>query len=344
VWHQQMLPYQRYGDMQARFVSEFGLQSHPSLPLLEATLPEAERYPQSRTLAWHNKANTAGQPDGHRRLAVYQADNLRAGPSLAEQVYATQFVQAEAMRYAYQDFRRRWQRPGARAVGGALVWQLNDCWPATSWAIIDSAGTVKPAWHTIRRALAPLAVALRVEAGVARVAVMNAVATCTPKLVLRMLALDGRPLHEAQLTEPAPANTSTEHLLPLPAFDEPVVGELRAFDADGRESARDCAWPEPFRFHSFAAARPRFSLSGSMLHIDVDVPLKGLWLEAPGTQFGDNFIDLMPQARCSLALQGAPLRSLRWTALDHAATSLDLNDHPAGATTGGSACCTAPTR
>ena len=325
VWHQQMLPYQRFGELQARFVSEFGMQSHPSLALLEHTLPPAERFAQSRTLAWHNKAGPTGTPDGHRRLAVYQADNLRAGPSLAEQVYATQFVQAEAMRYAYQDFRRRWQRPGARACGGALVWQLNDCWPATSWALIDSAGSVKPAWHAVRRALAPLAVALRLQPGVARFALMNAGAARPLRLLLRLLALDGRCLHELPLSVDSAANTSSEHEHPLSPFDEPVVGELRALDAqDGHELARDCAWPEPFRFQCFAPARPRFRVADGQLHISVSAPLKGLWLEAPGTTFADNFIDPMPGSPCTVALGGAPLRALRWTALDHPAAALEL--------------------
>ena len=96
VWHQAMLPTSAT-PTQSRFVSEFGMQAHPSLALLERSLPEAERYPESRTMVWHNKAGS-GAPDGHRRLAVYLSDNLRAGTSLADQVYATQFIQAEAMR------------------------------------------------------------------------------------------------------------------------------------------------------------------------------------------------------------------------------------------------------
>jgi len=326
VWHQQMLPYQRYGEVQGRFVSEFGMQAHPSLALLEATLPPTEHFPQSRTLAWHNKANAAGHPDGHRRLAVYLADNLRVGPTLAEHVYATQFVQAEAMRVAYQDFRRRWQRPGARAVGGALAWQLNDCWPATSWALIDSAGCAKPAWHAVRRALAPLALALRLEPALARLAMMNAAPARELQLALRVFALDGRRLHEARLGALAPEHGSQEHSLLLPALDEPVIGELRAFDpASGRELASDCAWPEPFRFHHFAAASPRWRLlADGALHVEADAPLKGLWLEAPGTAFDDNFIDLMPAAPRRIGLQGAPLRALRWTALDHPTAAVEL--------------------
>jgi beta-mannosidase len=274
---------------------------------------------------WHNKAGS-GAPDGHRRLAVYLADNLRVGSTLAEHVYATQFVQAEAMRYAYQDFRRRWQQPGARAVGGALVWQLNDCWPATSWAVIDSAGSVKPAWHAIRRAMAPVAVALRLTPQTARAAVMNAGPTQALRLLLRVLNLAGECLHQAQLNFEAAANTSAEHDLPLPAFDEPVVAELRALAPDtdtdtdtdsDTELARDCAWPEPYKFHRFAAVQPQFRLAGNTLHISSSAPLKGLWLEAAGTRFDDNFIDLLPGTACAVSWHGAPPTSLCWAALDH---------------------------
>ena len=289
-------------------------------------MPPSERFPESRSMVWHNKAGS-GAPDGHRRLAVYLADNLRVGPSLAEHVYATQFVQAEAMRYAYQDFRRRWQQSGSRAVGGALVWQLNDCWPVTSWALIDSAGVVKPAWHTIRRALAPLAVALRLQAQSATVAVMNAAVARELRLLLNVFSLRGHCLFQAALDTLAPANASSEQSLPLPEFSEPVVAELRVLGIDGdAELARDCAWPEPFKFHAFAAARPTFRRDGATLHISADAPLKGLWLEAAGTHFGDNFIDVMPDAPRCVALHGASPQSIRWTALDHPAQDAHLGE------------------
>jgi len=294
VWHQQMLPYQRYGDVQARFVSEFGMQSHPSLALLESVLPEGERFPESRTVQWHNKAGSPSGPDGHRRLSVYMADNLRVGGSLAEHVYATQFVQAEAMRVAYQEFRRRWQRPGARAVGGALVWQLNDCWPVTSWALIDSSGAVKPAWHAVRRALAPVAVAVRLEAGQARLALMNGRAdSVAVALQLRVFAMDGRLLAQAGTGQEAGASLSTETTLALPRLDEPVVAELLALDPqDGRELARDCAWTEPFKFYRVAGARLSIRAEGHSLFLSCDRPVKGLWLQRGS--LADNFIDLVP--------------------------------------------------
>ena len=296
VWHQQMLPYQRYGDVQARFVSEFGMQSHPSLALLESVLPPAERFPESRTMQWHNKAGSPAGPDGHRRLSVYQADNLRAAPTLAGHVYATQFVQAEAMRVAYQDFRRRWQRPGARAVGGALVWQLNDCWPVTSWSLIDAAGTVKPAWHAVRRALSPVAVAVRLDAGLARMAVMNSgLAPRDLSLSLRVFAFDGRLLAELHRDVRAPASGTVESTQPLSVGSEPVVAELRALEPGrSEEVARDCAWTEPFRFYRLDGATVRITAQGAALRVSADRPVKGLWLSAPGLDVDDNFVDLVP--------------------------------------------------
>lgn len=325
VWHQQMLPYQRYGDVQARFVSEFGMQSHPSLGLLESVLPADERFPESRTTMWHNKAG-GSQPDGHRRLAVYQADNLRVGTTLADHVYATQFVQAEAMRFAYQDFRRRWQRPGARAVGGALVWQLNDCWPVTSWALIDSSGTVKPAWHTIRRALATVAVAVRLEAGGARLAVMNSAAQARAvTLQLRVFTLGGRSLVEERIEATAPAAATFETLQALPALDEPVVAELRALDAgDGSEIARDCAWTEPFKFHPLGGARIDVRQEGAGLRVSADLPVKGLWLHAAGARFTDNFIDLVPGEPRLVVAEGQALSAVHVVALDHAGRVFDI--------------------
>ena len=318
VWHQQMLPYQRYGEVQGRFVSEFGLQSHPSLKLLESVLPEAERYPESRTVMWHNKAGS-GVPDGHRRLAVYMADNLRVGPSLAEHVYATQFVQAEAMRVAFQDFRRRWQRPGARAVGGALVWQLNDCWPATSWALIDSGGAAKPAWHATRRALAPLAVALRLEPGLARLALMNGERWAHElALHLRVFGMDGRMLFDARLRQNVPASSCVETTQALKKFEEPIVAELLVLDPrDGHELARDCAWTEPFKFYFLKGAELQIRSDGPALYLSCNRPVKGLWLQADGVTCADNFIDLVPGAPRRVEVQGRIPATLEAVALDH---------------------------
>src|SRR5205085_865972 len=60
----------------------------------------------------------------------------------------------------YTHYRSWWPR-----TAGALVWQLNDCWPVTSWSAIDSDERPKPLFYALRHAFAPrlLTVQLRQE-------------------------------------------------------------------------------------------------------------------------------------------------------------------------------------
>src|SRR5579859_2045262 len=168
VWHGVVAPYQDYPNYSGRFVSEFGMLSFPALSTLESFTPPDERYAQSRTVEHHNKAG-GGVP----RVATYISENIRYPVSLEAYIYATQFIQAEALASAYRGWRLRWGGPGRYAVAGALVWQLEDCWPVSSWAIVDWALRLKPAYYVVRRELAPLVLGLAPAEGGAEVWVVN---------------------------------------------------------------------------------------------------------------------------------------------------------------------------
>jgi beta-mannosidase len=308
VWHQLMLPYAQYAKVGARFVSEFGMQSHPSLAVLDAAIPDADRFPGSRSLQWHNKAFSPVGADGHRRLAVYVADTLRAPATLAGEVYATQFVQAEAVRHAFEAFRRRWQQRGARGCGGALVWQLNDCWPVTSWALIDSGADRKPAWFSTRRALAPLACALRFEpAGLAAWAMNGTAQALTAHAQWQAWGLDGTLAEQHSTEVKLGADCSAELAVPagLLAIDAASNVVSLSLVVSAELQASVSAWPEPFRWYRFPdpqiVAQP--DGAGTLL-LRAQRPAKGVWLAAPGAQFDDNFIDLMPQQDTRVRYQG----------------------------------------
>ncbi|WKB55845.1 beta-mannosidase [Eleftheria terrae] len=323
VWHGQMLPYQQYLRVQGRFISEFGMQAHASQEVLDQAVPPAERFALSRTLTAHNKAGSAEAPDGHRRLAVYLADTLNVGPEWGDMVYATQFVQAEALRYAYQDFRSRWIGDGARAVGGALVWQLNDCWPAISWSIIDSGGVPKPAWYTVRRCLAPVAVSLRLQAGKARCNVLSARRTAGVALAhLRIFGLDGAQVADIEQTCAIPANGSQGFELPLPALPEAVLAELVLTEAGRGMVARDTAWSEPYRFYRLPDPDLRLGRQGDCLTLSASLPAKGVWLSAPGVRFSDNFLDLRPGETVQVEAQGLCEQAICVRSLDQRARTL----------------------
>jgi beta-mannosidase len=152
-WHVWSLwkDYPEYENDRARFVTEFGFQGPANLATLrEVTLP-ADRHPQTRVLEHHNK-----QVEGTERLIRFMAAHHRVPATLDEFVEKGQLVQAEALRCAAEHWRRR-----KYGTAGVLFWQLNDCWPVTSWSVIDSRLRPKAAYYVARRFFAPLLVSFR---------------------------------------------------------------------------------------------------------------------------------------------------------------------------------------
>jgi beta-mannosidase len=312
VWHGTMASYQRYGDFSGRFVSEFGMQSAPALETLRGVLPPGEDWPQSRTMDHHNKA-----PDGPKRLAAYLVENLRtADQSLETYVYQSQLLQAEAMRHAYRTWRRRWAGPGNYAVGGALVWQLNDCWPVTSWALIDSALRPKPALYTIKQELAPLALGLAAAGAAAAVWAVNA--TPVPQeatLVIRTVALDGSVAHLDQRSVNFPALGVAEFgSYPL-APAEPLICAAQLL-VNGSVIARATLWPEPLKYLDLPdPGLELIRLPNDQIELRCARPAKGIWLSAgDDIAWADNNIDLLPDEPQIISAPGLGTQpiSVRW--------------------------------
>lgn len=161
VWHGTQEKYQEFDKLTGRFVSEFGMEAFPDILTVDSYLQDAnlstERYPQSSTVDFHNKAA------GHeRRLALYLAENVPYTLEPFEQyIYCTQLMQAECVASAYKACKRQWKGPGQEYCSGVLVWQLNDCWGCTSWSIVDYYLRPKLAYFAVKRELRPITIGLK---------------------------------------------------------------------------------------------------------------------------------------------------------------------------------------
>lgn len=148
VWHGNQEKYQDWYKLGGRFVSEFGMEALPCRKTYEDCITDpTELYPQSEMIDHHNKA------DGfERRLALYVIENIKVeGLDLDSWIYATQLMQLECLGYAYRCWRRQWRGDGQRYSGGAIVWQINDCWPVASWALVDFYRRPKLAYYSVKR-------------------------------------------------------------------------------------------------------------------------------------------------------------------------------------------------
>ncbi|WP_394619068.1 glycoside hydrolase family 2 protein [Lentzea sp. JNUCC 0626] len=143
VWNR--LDHTRYRDHVPRFCSEFGFQGPPTWSTLTRWIHDQPLSPTSPSFLTHQKAE-----DGNGKLDRGLASHLPVPSGFADWHWATQLNQARAVSFGIEHFRSWWPR-----TTGAIVWQLNDCWPVTSWAAIDSEERVKPLWYGLRHAFAP---------------------------------------------------------------------------------------------------------------------------------------------------------------------------------------------
>jgi beta-mannosidase len=142
-----------YRQQNPSFVSEFGMQSLPAEETIAGFAPEGMRNLGSNVMRQHQRA-MAGNP----KLVWYLSQRFRLPRSLSGLVYLSQVFQAETIRCGVEHWRRHPEH-----TGGALYWQLNDCWPVISWSSIDYNGHWKALQYAAQRFFAPLLISIEEE-------------------------------------------------------------------------------------------------------------------------------------------------------------------------------------
>lgn len=193
VWNR--VDYTAYRSDVPRFCSEFGFQGPPTWRTLTDSIHAADGAALADVVdpkndpVWlvHQKAE-----DGNGKLDRGMAPHVGVPARFVDWYWAAHLVQARAVRYAVEHYRSWWPR-----TAGAIVWQLNDCWPVTSWAAIDGAGRPKPLWFALRAACAPRLLTVVDRDGVTCVAAVNDTdAPWVGALRVRRETLDGQLLAE----------------------------------------------------------------------------------------------------------------------------------------------------
>jgi beta-mannosidase len=135
-----------YRNLVPRFCSEFGQQSPSNYATLARVLAPADLEVASPALE-HRQRATGGTK---RHIDEVIAGLFRAPRGFDEWHYLAQLAQARAVKTGIE-----WLRVNRPRCMGALVWQLNDCWPGMSWSLIGSDGSPKLAAWAAKEAFEP---------------------------------------------------------------------------------------------------------------------------------------------------------------------------------------------
>ncbi|MFW6286685.1 MAG: beta-mannosidase, partial [Candidatus Sumerlaeota bacterium] len=145
VWHGRQ-PFEWYRTSYHRFCSEFGFQSFPEPRSIEKFTIPSDRNVTSPVMEHHQRSGI-----GNTVIMQYMASWYRMPVGFNNTVWLSQIQQGMAMKYAIEHWRRNMPR-----CMGALIWQLNDCWPVASWASIDYYGRWKALHYMARHFFAPV--------------------------------------------------------------------------------------------------------------------------------------------------------------------------------------------
>lgn len=355
-----MQRFQELPSLTGRFVSEFGMEAYPHLTTVKSAITSTtQQYPGSMTMDFHNRAI-----DHERRVLTYVAENFQLKYDLASFTHLTQLTQANVMTWAYRSWRRDWGRAAARKCGGALVWQLDDCWPTMSWAVVDYYLVKKPAFYAIKRAMAPLAVGVarpfhdwtaghvdptiaatdpRYDVWVASSRTEHVTADVVVRFISIKTGQDIAPaLEKANVS--VHANGTTEVLSSADQASSTTHQSHRPFDpdthdpyvvyaslvVDGVPISTDAAWPQPFKYLDFSDRHVAVTLSHNQRSLTVTAqnPIHGFVFEEKRDwiTFSDNGFDVMPGVEKVVEIEGPSVQKedISWTYLGADRGSLRL--------------------
>ena len=149
-----------YTDCMAKFVSEMGWHGCPALSSLQKYISPEHLHLDHIDLLDPQMAHHASCPwdvsglRGRNQIMPLQNDEYFTDPpqDFANFVLASQIHQAEAFKYIVEHYRL------AQDCGGILWWNVMDCWPQLSDAVVDYYFKRKLAFYYLARSQQPFAI------------------------------------------------------------------------------------------------------------------------------------------------------------------------------------------
>ncbi|NTW38469.1 MAG: glycoside hydrolase family 2 protein [Cellulomonadaceae bacterium] len=317
------IDYTAFEIKRSRFASEFGWQAPATWPTLIDAIGGEPTGADDPRLERLQKA--AG---GMAKLARGVTEHLPQLPTDIHGWYlATQLVQARALRAAIGRFRSLHD-----SCSGALWWQLDDCWPALSWSVVDVAGRRKLAWWAAAEVMAPRAILPTAHSDPGGLTLVNDTSSSWRATgALRVLSAAGDVLQSRHVEVDV---ASDGHAVLSPGALPPSAAGVMA-DVDGRRAVR---WLGPDHELPVRAARVRVRIdraAPAVVRIEVEaldlvrdlVLLAEIHPRLRDSQVDHQLIQLIPGEVAVFgvtAAGAASLADLAWFGLLKAGTPLEI--------------------
>jgi beta-mannosidase len=192
---------------------------------------------------------------------------------------------------------------------GTVVWQLNDCWPVTSWAAIDGDGREKPLYHELRRLYADRLLTLQPRGeGLVWAAVNQSAEPWTGVLRLRRMSVDGEVLQGAEVRLLADARAVGVARVPVELEPAGAKEFLVADAAAGATELRALYFPVVDREIPYPQPEFEVSVAPGSVTVTARTLVRDLLLQAdrlgPDVRADRGLVTLLPGERVTIGVTG----------------------------------------
>lgn len=213
--------------------------------------------------------------------------------------------------------------------------QINDCWPVSSWAMVDFYGEKKLAYFSTKRDSAPLALGIsrstpemkKLKSPPPQVlapphdhstkhyffdvwGVNGTLKDVSVQIELRTYDIATGALREEKSlgVQTLSANRSTELIEDVSVDDKTAVQAIMKDTMDGHVIARASDWPQPLKYVTLSAS-PNVTVTAldGKVEIRADAPVKGVVVSVSDDRevvFEDNGVDVFPGDVYTIHAQG----------------------------------------
>jgi beta-mannosidase len=283
-----MEPFEIYKKKVGRFMSEYGFQGMPNLETFSKFTNSENLNLNSEAVKAHQKHNT-----GYQTIQTYMERDYKVPTKFEDYIYVSQLLQAEGMKTAIEAHRRA--KPYCM---GTLFWQLNDCWPVTSWSSVDYFGNWKAFHYQAKRSFENILISVNEEENQYKVYIIHDELTSEKgKLEVRLIDFSGKNLWNTNSEINVEANSSMSYFeIDKKEFEKFNLKEA-VLNLKFNEAVTNFYFVKP---KDLELKTPTISikvLNETTIQISTNKLAKNVFLSQEETSFNENYFDLLPNEK-----------------------------------------------
>lgn len=282
-------PFEMYKKKVGRFMSEYGFQGMPNLETLQKVIAKEDFNFTSEAFKNHQK-----HPTGFETITEYMTRDFPVPTSMEKYNYVSQLLQAHGMKIAIEA--HRLAKPYCM---GSLYWQLNDCWPVTSWSTFDYYGNWKAAHYQVKESFAPILLAVTENAdGISIIGSNDNLEVKEGIVTAKLIDFSGKELWTAskECILDVERNTTCMQISnkELPKFKKEKTVLLIEFTSNQKKTIAYHYFVKP---KELQLEKPTIELKivgETIIELKTNTLAKNVYLEANSAFFEENYFDLVP--------------------------------------------------